>query len=124
MLILFFLCPRLEIWTLCGNMVNQRRGLIEQRLNCKLCGKDMMGGITQLKYHLAQISGHEVGICPKIRPKIIHIANESLVDMGISRDIGDAMRVELRKGGVARSEGGRSDSVSDNALNVLIFFCS
>jgi hypothetical protein len=41
------------------------------------------GGNHRLKYHLAQIPGHEVGICPNATPEIIHIANKSLVDMGI-----------------------------------------
>jgi hypothetical protein len=34
------------IWTLCGNMVNPEGGFNRQKLNCKLCGKEMMGGIT------------------------------------------------------------------------------
>jgi hypothetical protein len=62
-----------------------------------------MGGITWLKYHLAQISGHEVGICQDASTKIIHITNKSLVDMGISRDNKEVVRVELEKGGVAGS---------------------
>jgi hypothetical protein len=61
-------------------------GFNRQRLNCKLCGKEMKGGITQLKYHHAQIPGREVEICPNASPEIICIANKSLVDMGIGKD--------------------------------------
>jgi hypothetical protein len=32
------------------------------RLNCKICGMEMFGGISHLKYHLAKIPGNEVGI--------------------------------------------------------------
>jgi hypothetical protein len=32
------------------------------KLSCKLCGKEMSGGINRLKYHLAKIPGHEVEI--------------------------------------------------------------
>jgi len=32
-------------------------------LSCKLCGTRMTGGVTRLKYHLARLTGHDVGIC-------------------------------------------------------------
>ena len=38
-------------------------GFNRQNLTCKLCGKEMTGGMSWLKYRLAQILGHEVGIC-------------------------------------------------------------
>jgi hypothetical protein len=53
-------------------------GYNQQKLNCKMCGKEMMGGISRLIYHLAQILGHEVGICSATTPEIIQIANKSL----------------------------------------------
>ena len=34
----------------------------QQKLKCNLCGKEMTGGISRLKYHLAQLIGHEVDI--------------------------------------------------------------
>ena len=34
-----------------------------QILTCNLCGKRITGGISRLKYHLAQIAGHDVGPC-------------------------------------------------------------
>jgi hypothetical protein len=38
-------------------------GTNRQKLNCKLCGVNMSGGICRLKYHLAKIPGHDVDIC-------------------------------------------------------------
>jgi hypothetical protein len=39
------------------------------KLSCKLCGKEMSGGINRLKYHLAKIPGYEVGNLPRSYPK-------------------------------------------------------
>jgi hypothetical protein len=48
------------------------------RLDCKLCGMEMFGEISHLKYHLAKISRHEEEIYPTSNPKIVHIANQSI----------------------------------------------
>jgi hypothetical protein len=66
----------------------------------------MTGGIIRLKYHLAQIRGHEVVTCSIATSEIIHIANKSLYDMGKKRHDREAIRIELVVGGVARSGGG------------------
>jgi len=55
----------------------------------------MMGGINQLKYHLAKILGHEVGICPNSTSKIMRIANKALDDMGIAKKHREAMRAQF-----------------------------
>ena len=31
-----------------------------RKLRCNMCGKEMAGGISRLKYHLTQLAGHEV----------------------------------------------------------------
>ena len=49
-----------------------------QRLNCELCGKEIYGGISHLKYHLAKIVEHEEEVCFATTPKIMRIANQSL----------------------------------------------
>jgi hypothetical protein len=74
----------------------------------------MMGGIGRLKYHLAKILGHEVGIYPKSTPKIMHIANKALDDMGIDREHREAMKAQFGRGGGGRSEEGgtKSDTIS------------
>jgi ribosome-binding protein aMBF1 (putative translation factor) len=53
-------------------------GTNRQKMNCKLCGVNMSGGICRLKYHLAKISGHDIDICDKTTPKIMRIAFDSL----------------------------------------------
>eukprot|EP00253_Pinus_taeda_P017244 PITA_17244 len=40
-------------------------------LTCKLCGTRMTSGVTGLKYHLARLSGHDVGICTISSLKLI-----------------------------------------------------
>jgi hypothetical protein len=53
-------------------------GTNRQKLNCKLCGVNMSGGICRLKYHLAKIPGHDVGVCPETTPEIMRIAFDAL----------------------------------------------
>jgi hypothetical protein len=53
-------------------------GTNRQRLNCKLCGLNMSGGICRLKYHLAKILGHDVGVCSNTTLEIMRIAFDSL----------------------------------------------
>ena len=57
-----------------------------QSLDCKLCGKDICGGISRLKYHLAKLVGHEVDVCPVVTPEVMRIANQSILDMAKKRD--------------------------------------
>ena len=70
-------------------------GFNTQKLTCKLCGKVMTGGISRLKYHLAQIVGHEVGICEQATPKNVQIANKSLHDMNIKRYVRASVRTKM-----------------------------
>ena len=66
-----------------------------QRLNCKLCGKDICGGIGRLKYYLAKVVGHEVDVCHVVTPKVMRIANQCLLDMARKRDEKEESRNEL-----------------------------
>jgi hypothetical protein len=60
----------------------------------------MMGGITRMKYHLAKIPGHEVDICPKSTPEIMHISNKALEDTSLARDYNKAKKSQFaRRGG-------------------------
>jgi hypothetical protein len=65
------------------------------------------GGNQRLKYHLAQIPGHEVGICKKATPEIIHIANKALDDMGIARDTQGSYESSVWKGRRWKIQGGK-----------------
>jgi hypothetical protein len=98
-----------------------------QILTCNLCGKNIYGGISRLKYHLAKIIGFDVDICLNSRPEIMCIANQSLIDMANKRDAAEARKKELelanRNTGTSASEGGTNTTVplfSHRALN----FCS
>ena len=53
-------------------------GSNRQRLNCKLCGQLMTGGITKLKYHLAKIPRRDVGPCLKVEPKLMRAVHDAL----------------------------------------------
>ena len=55
-------------------------------LRCKLCGMEMFGGITCLKYHLAKILGHDVNICPIATPNIVLIAKNTILHTTRKRD--------------------------------------
>jgi len=59
-----------------------------QILTCNLCGKNIYGGISRFKYHLAKITGFDVDIYLNSSPEIMHIANQSLIDMANKRDVG------------------------------------
>jgi hypothetical protein len=83
-----------------------------QVLTCNLCGKKIFAGISCLKYHLAKIPGFDVDPCPKSTPEIVHIANQSLIDMANKRDATEACKKELarfianRYNGTSAFEGG------------------
>eukprot|EP00253_Pinus_taeda_P009492 PITA_09492 len=47
-------------------------------LTCKLCETKMTGGVTRLKYHLARITGHDVGICTVFSSELIQKALEAI----------------------------------------------
>jgi hypothetical protein len=83
-----------------------------QVLTCNLCGKRIFAGISRLKYHLSKIPGFDVDACPNSTPKIMHIANQSLIDMANKRDATEARKKELERAtanrytGTSASEGG------------------
>jgi hypothetical protein len=80
------------------------------RLNCKLCGMEMFGGISRLKYHLAKIPGNEVGICPTSALEIVHIANQSIFDIIGKRDQREETRLEFANKNASFSTVGKSQS--------------
>ncbi|XP_042514284.1 uncharacterized protein LOC122088964 [Macadamia integrifolia] len=40
--------------------------LDSSHFKCKFCEKQVFGGVTRLKYHLAKVSGHDVASCEKV----------------------------------------------------------
>ena len=55
------LLPRQKDWM--WQYVDPEDGTSHKRLSCKLCVQSMKEGVSQLKYHLAKIPGHDVSIC-------------------------------------------------------------
>ena len=82
-------------------------GTNRQKLNCKLCGVNMSGGICRLKYHLAKISGHDVGVCPETTPEIMRIEFDALETKDKNKDEKAAKKTEisLRSSGTSAAEG-------------------
>jgi hypothetical protein len=66
-----------------------------QILTCNLCGNFFYAGISCLKYHLAKIPGFDVEACLNSSPKILHIANQSLIDMANKRDAAELAKMNL-----------------------------
>jgi hypothetical protein len=60
-----------------------------------------------------------VGICPKASPKIIHISNKALDDMGIARDNKEVVKPQFGRGGGGISVGGGSDNVSSSSPSTM-----
>ena len=97
------------------------------RLNCKLCGMEMFGGISHLKYHLAKISGNEVGIFPTSTLEIVHIANQSIFATGRRIEQREEFRLELANRSTSLSGAGEcqssgSHSTMPSPLAFLPFF--
>ena len=50
----------------------------EPRLLCKFCKTKYSGGIYRFKFHLAQIPGHDIGLCSKVDDNVKHQATLAL----------------------------------------------
>jgi hypothetical protein len=75
-----------------GEPVNPRN---RQILSCNLCGEKMTGGVYRLKYHLAKISGHEVGICPNSSPELVVKATKALEEYAENKKYTEAKKKEM-----------------------------
>jgi hypothetical protein len=73
-------------------------GTNRQKLNCKLCGVNMSGGICRLKYHLAKIPEHDVGVCAKSTPEIMRIAFDALEAKDKNKDEKAARKTKISLG--------------------------
>jgi hypothetical protein len=82
-------------------------GTNQQKLNCKLCGVNMSGGICRLKYHLAKILGHDVGACHETTPEIMRIAFDALETKDKNKDkkVAKKNEISLRSSGTSVAEG-------------------
>ena len=62
-----------------------------------------------MKYHLAKLVGHEVDVCAVVTPEVMHIANQSILDMAKKRDEKEEFRNELASRTQSRTMGATSD---------------
>ena len=63
-------------------------------LACKLCGTKMTGGVTRLKYHLARLSGHDVGVCTVSSPELIQKALEAIEEKDKKKEEAERNKAE------------------------------
>ena len=63
-------------------------------LSCKLCGDKMTGGVTRLKYHLARLPGHDVGICRVSSPELIRKALEAIEEKDRKKEEAERNKAE------------------------------
>ena len=63
-------------------------------LSCKLCGDKMTGGVTRLKYHLARLLGHDVGICKVSSPELIRKALEAIEEKDRKKEEAERNKAE------------------------------
>ena len=75
-----------------GTPVDQ---LNRQNLTCNLCGKRMAGGISRLKYHLAQIAGHDVGPCNQTTLELIAKATQAIEGTGLRKQYMEAAKNQI-----------------------------
>lgn len=98
-------------------------GFDRSNLTCKLCGHHMRRGVYRLKYHLAQIPGHEVGPCTNTNTRIIRRALRSLEEIEQTKLSKLALKSKLVGNRVLGGEyesGTGSTSASISATNPVV----
>eukprot|EP00253_Pinus_taeda_P002247 PITA_02247 len=63
-------------------------------LSCKLCGATMTGGVTRLKYHLAKLPGHDVGLCTVSSAELVRKALEAIEEKDRKKEEAERNKVE------------------------------
>ena len=70
-------------------------GTNRQSLTCKLCKTRIKGGVYRLKYHLAKISGFDVGLCSNVTPEIMRVAHDAINAKDKKKEESATKKVEL-----------------------------
>ena len=65
----------------------------------------MSGGVNRLKYHLAKLPGHDVGLCTTVTPEIMRSSHDASDEKIRKKDEITANKVDLATFGQARSVG-------------------
>ena len=77
----------------------------------------MTGGVYRLKYHLAQIPGHEVGPCTNTNPEIIRRAINSLEEIETTKLSKAALKSQISRFRVDRESGSGSLASTSSTAN-------
>eukprot|EP00253_Pinus_taeda_P036589 PITA_36589 len=94
-----------------------------QNLTCKLCGKEIRRGVYRLKYHLAQIPGHDVGPCTNTTPELIQRAMRALGELEQTREAKEELKRQLRRSAEGSGPSGAgSTAASVNPVAASSFF--
>eukprot|EP00253_Pinus_taeda_P030591 PITA_30591 len=95
----------------------------KQNLSCKLYGKEMFEGVYKLKFHLAQIPGHDVGPCTNTNPKLIQRAMRALGELEQSREAKEELKRQLKRSAEGSGPSGTgSTAASANPVAASSFF--
>jgi Protein of unknown function (DUF 659)/BED zinc finger len=94
--------------------------LDRQKLNCKLCGKEIQGGVYRLKFHLARIPGRDVTPCPNTTAELILQATRALEELEQTREAKEEVKRQLRRS--AEGSGAGSTAASMNPIAASSFF--
>ena len=94
-------------------------GTNRQNLCCKLCGHHMSRGVIRLKYHLAKLLGHDVGLCTVVTPEIMRSAHDAIHEKNRKKDEIAANKAELAAFGQARSVGASPSTTIGEDHNLL-----
>ena len=94
-----------------------------QNLTCKLCGKEIHGGVYRLKYHLAQIPGHDVGPCTNTTAELIQRAMRALGELEQTREAKEELKRQLKRSAEGSGPSGAgSTAASINPVAASSFF--
>eukprot|EP00253_Pinus_taeda_P025018 PITA_25018 len=91
-----------------------------QNLICKLCGKDIKGGVYRLKFHLARTPGHDVTPCPNTNAELILQATRALDELEQTREAKEEVKRQLKRS--TEGSGVGSTAASVNPIAASSFF--
>eukprot|EP00253_Pinus_taeda_P006848 PITA_06848 len=82
----------------------------------------MIGGVTRLKYHLARLTGHDVGICTVSSPELIQKALEAIDEKDRKKEETEINKVEHagRSFGISSPDFDVEDRKGRTLLNFLV----
>jgi hypothetical protein len=90
-------------------------GTNRNSLFCKLCRTHITGGVYRLKYHLAKISGNDVGPCSNVSAEIMRAAHDSINTKERKKEDSAAKKAELAAFKIYQSSPGISANATEGS---------